>query len=123
MEVIAPSRLEQFVDKDGFVRNERINRFHEMVADKVNTASGTTVSITSTDSPFSALDGQRILADMSTGDIIVVLPSTGSVSVSRQGSPNTLTIQGVVNGVTNPTILYDGSTASMAYFASEWRYE
>ena len=79
------------------------------------------LSISASDSPYQASSGECILADMSSGDINVLVPTSGSFCVSRKGEPNSLTIVGTVNGEVNPEILFDGSTASMSYI-TEWRY-
>ena len=117
MKIEAPQRYTKFVNADGIVENERINRFHEQIAEKINggdrTASNGTIR---------ARDGDCILADMSSGDVTVVMPDSGEVTVSREGSSNTLTLQGTISGDVNPEILYDNSTAHMKYFGGEWRY-
>jgi hypothetical protein len=63
-----------------------------------------------------------ILADMSTGDIVVVLPSEGRVWLTRDGGSNNLTVQGEVNGVTDPSIVGDGDAPAMASIDTVWRY-
>ena len=123
MKIAAPSRSEQFVNDKGFVGSERVNRFHEMLTEQVNELYPVDKTVTSSLSPYTASSGQRILCDMSGGSITIVLPSSGALAVSRKGASNTLTLQGTVNGDVDPTILYDGSTASLAYFGTEWRYE
>jgi hypothetical protein len=75
------------------------------------------------DSPYSAVDMDYVTADMDgSGDLIVVLPSTGRVWITRDGSSDTLTLEGTVNGVVDPTILFDGTTVALWHNGTEWRY-
>lgn len=76
--------------------------------------------ITNADSPYQAKKLDYILADMSAGDVTIVLPGSGRVAIHRKGASNTLTITGTVNGTVNPTIVGDGSIMNVAYM-TEWR--
>lgn len=129
---IAPNRGEQFVDSRGVPLPvpmrwiEEISRIlnsnTSSIESRLDALEPQFVVKDATDSPYSAVDMDFILADMSAGDLTIVLPSSGRVWVSRSGSSNTLTLQGTVNGVTNPTIVSDGDAPAMAYIGTEWRY-
>lgn len=78
-------------------------------------------TITSADSPYSASDGEYITANTSSGSITVILPASGTLSISREGTNHKLTIQGTVNGLVNPTIDYSGNAVTLAFITSSWR--
>ncbi len=121
--VIAPERGSTFVDSKG-VPLPRPMRWIEEVSRIVNTLGSSFKEIGSGVSPYPAIDGDFLLVDMDAGDVDIVLPSSGKVSVSRKhttGSANALTLIGTVNGEVDPEILFDGSCATMAYI-TEWRY-
>jgi hypothetical protein len=127
--IVPPNRSEPFVDDRGFAAGERIRRWIEEVTRVLNSSNTTAtdatpsfVSITASDSPYAGTDNDYILCDMSGGDIVVQLPASGRLWVSREGGSNTLTLQGTVNGTVNPEIKYSGNAAAIAYIDSEWRY-
>lgn len=81
----------------------------------------TYISIDAGDSPYQASNGNCLLVDMSLGDVSVLVPPSGTLCVSRDGEDNDLTLVGTISDKVNPKILYDRSTASMAYI-TEWRF-
>lgn len=130
----APNWGDSFVNKDGVpVRRSQAwidevsrivnNEIADLsdVEDRLDELEPNFVVVTNAESPYAAANNDYILADMSSGDVTITLPSSGRLSVARDGVLNTLTLTGMVNGDVNPEILFDGSTASMA-FITEWRY-
>ncbi len=79
------------------------------------------IAIDATDSPYLAANNDDLLVDMGLGPVDIVFPASGRFSVSRLGSSNDLTLLETVSGDENPLILFDRSTASMAYI-TEWRW-
>ena len=77
--------------------------------------------ITTLNSPYAAVDNEYILCTMD-GNITITLPASGRIHVSRSGASNTLTLTGTVNGATNPTLSGDGSSVSLVYIGTEFRY-
>jgi hypothetical protein len=133
--IIAPHRFEPFVDEDGRPHRipqdwiESISRIGNGLNDRIEQNEADIAElepqfrvVTSADSPVAAANNDYILADMSTGDVTITLPANGRLSVTRSGASNTLTLTGVVNGVTNPTIIGDEDAPSLAYIGTEWRY-
>lgn len=78
--------------------------------------------VTSADSPVTAANNDYILADMSTGDVIIALPADGRLHVSRSGASNTLTLEGTIEGEVDPTIVADGDSPALAFIGTEFRY-
>lgn len=99
--------------------------FFEDVAACLDSLTPSDKELSFSDSPYQALPGQCLLADMDLGSISILVPiNGGEFCVSRKhttGSANALTIIGTVNGEVDPEILFNGSTASMRYM-TEWRY-
>ena len=128
MSVVAPNRSFPFTDKDGYADGERVRRWIEEITRIVNGAvfdlSALKPSynvITTLDSPYAAVDNEYILCTMD-GNITITLPASGRIHVSRSGASNTLTLTGTVNGAINPTLSGDGSSVSLAYIGTEFRY-
>lgn len=133
--LIPPRYEDPFVDREG-----RLPFRHRKWVDEVSrlaTLNGETIDTinnrldalepqyvtkSSADSPYSAANMDYVTADMSSGDLTVVLPSTGRLWVTRDGSSNTLTLQGTVSGATNPTILFNNTTVALFHNGTEWRY-
>lgn len=124
MAIVAPNRSEPFTEPSGFIAGERIRRWVEGITSTINNLvvqSPTYSAVTTADSPYLAVDDEYILCTMD-GNITITLPATGRVHVSRSGASNTLTLAGTVNGATNPTLSGDGSSVSLAYIGTEFRY-
>lgn len=79
------------------------------------------IVITSADSPYAAANNDYLLCTMD-GNIVITLPASGRLHVSRSGASNTLTLTGTVNGVVNPTIVADDDAPALAFIGTEWRY-
>lgn len=126
--LFAPNRASPIVDRQGMAIHgaqvffEEIERILTDTNANVANLTPVYVSKDNSDSPYSASDMEYVLADMSAGDLTIVLPSSGRVWVSRKGASNTLTIQGTVNGTVDPTINFDGTAVAMAYISTEWRF-
>jgi hypothetical protein len=133
--LVNPSYQHAFVNQQGFLE-PRVRRWVDEVS-RIGTLNGETidsildrldelepqfVTKDNTDSPYSAKNMDYILADMSLGDLDIILPSSGRVFVSRFGGSNTLTLIGTVNGVVDPIIVADGDAPAMVFIGSEWRY-
>jgi hypothetical protein len=134
-QIIAPRRGDAFVGPDGVPNSwpqrwiEQITRVYNSdisgILDEIAGLKPTFVTISSTDSPYSASSHECITVDMSTGDVTVVPPTNPEFpfSISRDGALNTLTIQGTVNGDVNPEIAFDGTTATLFWNGTEYRYK
>ncbi len=140
--LIAPRRGDAFVNGEG-IPLERPKKWMEEVSRRVNqdfsTSGGLQTQIdaldvrvtelepaytviTSANSPYSISNNEYVLADMSISNIIIVLPGAGRHFVSRSGASNTLTLQGTVEGETDPLIVADGDAPALAFIGSEYRY-
>lgn len=77
----------------------------------------TYVVIDSTDSPYTLVDNETTTVDMSGGDVTVVLPASADygLGIIRDGSSNTLTIQGTLNGTVDGTLDYDKSAIQIIW--------
>tara|TARA_R110000803_G_C11760239_1_gene293816 strand:+ start:93 stop:482 length:390 start_codon:yes stop_codon:yes gene_type:complete len=128
MPLVSLNRSGQFANQDGFVSSERVRRWIEGITRIVNNGTFDISAlkpsynvITTSDSPYAAVDNEYILCTMD-GNITITLPASGRIHVSRSGASNTLTLTGTVNGGTNPILLGDGSSVSLAYIGTEFRY-
>lgn len=131
-DVIAPERGAAFVDQRGapLPRPMRwieevsriVNTNNTSITDRLDELEPQYVVITNAESPYAASNNDYILCDMSTGNIDVTLPASGRLHVSREGSTNTLTLIGTVNGVANPTIVATGDAPALAFIGTEFRY-
>lgn len=130
---IAASIPDQLTDLDTTVTGAQLNADHtklgliepqataDQTASEIRTLYDSTRVFKTVSGTYTAVDGDRLVADVSTANTTVILPAAGEVTISRIGVPYVLTIQGVVNGLTNPTLDYDGNSVTLAYITSEWR--
>lgn len=121
MKVVPPERYSRFVNSEGTIVDDRIHRFHEMLAEQINDSQPSYVEISNSDSPYAATTEQYIVVDMSGGDVTITLPSTGRLYIKREGASNTLTLTGDVDGTTNPTVAGDGTVVRLAYVVDEYK--
>lgn len=136
---VSPRRGEAFVDQNGVplprpmswieqitsLFNTNVASVTDILDDhetRIDALEPAFITIDAAESPYNIADNTYATIDMSAGDVTVVLPASGRIWLTRSGPNNVLTIQGVVNGVTNPVIVSDGDAPALAYIGSEWRY-
>lgn len=121
VDFLSPPRADEPLLNELGLPTTRLHRFFASLSERTQNREVSYVSIASANSPYQIIDGQHILADMD-GDIAVTPPASGRFWISRKGASNTLTISGTVNGVSNPTIAFDGTGMAAAFMGGEWRW-
>ena len=99
----------------------QIQRVRQLEMQILGTSAALPTIVSTT--PYAISDGEVIVCDMSSGDIVVVLPASmaeGCVII-RDGVPNVLTVQGTLNGVVDGTIDYDNTALQIIWDGTEYR--